>query len=51
LFNRRGEVIGGPAPRPLDIFPVSLKDGNLVVDTRRPITRQGFEASQAFYPD
>ena len=51
LFNRRGEIIGGPAPRPLDIFPVSLKDGSLVVDTRRPITRQVFEASQAFYPD
>jgi hypothetical protein len=34
----------------LDIFPVSLKDGNLVVDTRRPITRQVFEAAQAFYP-
>jgi cytochrome b6-f complex iron-sulfur subunit len=50
LFNRRGEVTGGPAPRPLDIFPVSLKDGNLVVDTRRPITRESFEASQAFYP-
>jgi cytochrome b6-f complex iron-sulfur subunit len=50
LFNRQGEVTGGPAPRPLDIFPVSLKDGNLVVDTRRPITRQAFEASQAFYP-
>ena len=50
LFNRRGEVIGGPAPRPLDLFPVSLKDGNLVVDTSRPMTRQAFEASQAFYP-
>ena len=50
LFNRQGEVTGGPAPRPLDIFPVSLKDGNLVVDTRHPISRERFDPSQAFYP-
>ncbi len=50
LFNRQGEVTGGPAPRPLDLFPVSLKDGNLVVDTQHPISRERFEPSQAFYP-
>ena len=50
LFNRQGEVTGGPAPRPLDLFPVSLKDGNLVVDTRHPISRERFDPSQAFYP-
>jgi cytochrome b6-f complex iron-sulfur subunit len=50
LFNRQGEVTGGPAPRPLDLFPVSLKDGDLVVDTSRPIERQQFDASQAFLP-
>jgi cytochrome b6-f complex iron-sulfur subunit len=50
FFNRQGEVTGGPAPRPLDLFPVSQKDGNLVVDTSRPIERQAFEASQVFFP-
>lgn len=50
LFNRQGEVIGGPAPRPLDLFPMSLKDGNLVVDRSHPISRPKFEPSQAFYP-
>jgi cytochrome b6-f complex iron-sulfur subunit len=50
FFNRQGEVTGGPAPRPLDLFPVSLKDGNLVVDTNYPIERQAFEASQVFFP-
>ncbi len=50
LFNRQGEVIGGPAPRPLDIFPVSLKDGDVMVDTSRPIERQGFDTSQVFFP-
>ncbi len=50
LFNRQGGVVGGPAPRPLDLFPVSLKDGNMVVDTSRPIERQEFDASQVFLP-
>ena len=50
LFNRQGEVTGGPAPRPLDIFPVGLKDGNLVVDTSRIIERQQFDALQVFLP-
>ncbi len=50
LFNTKGEVTGGPAPRPLDIFPVKLQDGNLVVDTSRPTERQAFDSSQAFYP-
>lgn len=50
-FARQGEVIHGPAPRPLDLFPVSLQDGKLVVDTSQTIERNAFEASQAFYPD
>ena len=47
LFNTRGEVTGGPAPRPLDIFPIELVDGNLVVDTSSPITRDKFDPSQS----
>lgn len=50
LFNRNGEVTGGPAPRPLDLFPVSQRDGNLVVNTGQPIERETFDASQVFYP-
>lgn len=47
LFNTRGEVIGGPAPRPLDLFPVEVVNGNIVVDTGSPITRDKFDPSQA----
>jgi len=47
LFNTVGEVLGGPAPRPLDIFPVEIVDGEIVVDTGRPIQRARFEPSQA----
>jgi cytochrome b6-f complex iron-sulfur subunit len=50
LFNRQGEVTGGPAPRPMDMFPVSLEEGRLVVDTSRPIQRQTFDESQVFFP-
>lgn len=50
LFDHRGEVTGGPAPRPLDIFPVGLEEGKLVVDTSRPIQRTEFDPDQVFYP-
>lgn len=50
LYNPQGEVIGGPAPRPLDIFPMKLDaDGNLVVDTGNPIAREKFDPSQEFH--
>lgn len=47
LFNARGEVIGGPAPRPLDLFPIEVVDGDLVVDTGHPLARDRYEPSQA----
>jgi cytochrome b6-f complex iron-sulfur subunit len=49
LYNTKGEVIGGPAPRPLDLFPIALEDGNLVVDTGSPIERDKFDPSQEFH--
>ncbi|MEE8120248.1 MAG: Rieske 2Fe-2S domain-containing protein [Anaerolineales bacterium] len=47
LFNRVGEVTGGPAPRPMDIFPIELVDGEVIVDTGKPIERQSYDPSQA----
>jgi cytochrome b6-f complex iron-sulfur subunit len=49
LYNDKGEVIGGPAPRPLDLFPITLVDGNLVVNTGEPIAREKFDPSQEFH--
>lgn len=38
VFDKDGKVIGGPAPRPLDCFPVTLaRDGRLVVDRGRVV--------------
>ncbi len=47
LFNSAGEVLGGPAPRPLDLFPIEIVDDEVVVDTSQPIERQSFEPIQA----
>jgi cytochrome b6-f complex iron-sulfur subunit len=45
-FNTKGEVIGGPAPRPMDIFPIEVVNSQLVVDTSKPIEREKFDPSQ-----
>jgi cytochrome b6-f complex iron-sulfur subunit len=46
IFNVVGEVISGPAPRPMDIFPIEMSDGQLLVDTGNPIQRDRFDPSQ-----
>lgn len=47
LFNRMGEVIGGPAPRPLDLFSIAIVDGQIIVDTGDAIVRDKYDPSQA----
>ncbi|MBI5030870.1 MAG: Rieske 2Fe-2S domain-containing protein [Chloroflexi bacterium] len=46
LFDKTGQVLGGPAPRPLDLFSVVIKNGEVFVDTGNPIQRQKFDPSQ-----
>jgi len=46
VFNEVGEVIGGPAPRPLDIFPIDVRSGEVWVDTSQPQQRSKFDDSQ-----
>jgi len=46
LFNKKGEVLAGPSPRPLDLFPLEIVEGEIIVDTSRPILRERFEESQ-----
>jgi len=46
LFNTKGEVTGGPAPRPLDLFLMEVVDGQVIVDTGAPIARAQFDPSQ-----
>lgn len=49
-FSPEGDVLSAPAPRALDIFRVILEDGEVKVDTAKPIVRQSFEPSQVVYP-
>jgi cytochrome b6-f complex iron-sulfur subunit len=47
LFTKKGEVVGGPAPRPLDLFQIFIKNGEVWVDTSQPKQRNRYEPSQA----
>lgn len=46
-FDITGAVLGPPAPRPLDLYPVRIENGIVKVDTRERQRRQAFEPSQA----
>ena len=51
LFDTNGDVIGGPAPRPMDRFSISVEDGRLIIDTSQPIEPLAIEPSDLFYVD
>ena len=48
-FNRFGEVTATPATRPLDLFPITVKNGELLIDTNNPVKRKSFSKSQLTY--
>lgn len=48
-FDMQGAVLGPPAPRPLDIFPVRIENNIVKVDTRKPIRRSKVAATQAVH--
>jgi len=45
-FNRFGEVLEGPPPRPLDLHRLQIVEEKLVIDTGNRIERKKFEPSQ-----
>lgn len=48
LYNgKTGDLIHGPATRPLDYFPITVEKGAVTVDTGKIITRQTFAPTQA----
>jgi len=46
-FSLVGEVLNGPAPRPLDTYPVRLENGIVKVDASHPRRRAAFTPDQA----
>jgi cytochrome b6-f complex iron-sulfur subunit len=49
-FDSTGNVISAPAPRALDIFPVSIENNIVKVETGKRTKRSGFESKQVVYP-
>lgn len=49
-FDAQGSVLNAPAPRPLDLFQVTIENGEVKVDTSAPISRQAYDSAQVVYP-
>ncbi len=49
IYNRYGQIIQGPAPRPMDRFPLRIENGKILVDTgpTKAISRAEASASDA----
>ena len=48
-FTKYGEVKSPPATRALDIFPVIIENGEVLVDINSPVKRKEFKKSQLTY--
>lgn len=46
-FDIHGDVENPPAPRALDLFPVAVEAGQVIVDTGKPQKRDQYRAEQA----
>ncbi len=48
-FNKFGEVLAPPATRALDLYPISINNGLVWVDTANPVKRGKHQSSQITY--
>src|SRR5579875_2695676 len=39
-YDRYGQIIQGPAPRPMDLFPITIENGRIYVQTGPQVARQ-----------
>jgi cytochrome b6-f complex iron-sulfur subunit len=46
IYDTKGVVVAGPAPRPLDLYPAEVVNNELVVDTSHAIERTHYDDSQ-----
>lgn len=46
IYERTGQNIAGPAPRPLDYMETRIENGEIIVNTGRIIERDRFDPSQ-----
>jgi cytochrome b6-f complex iron-sulfur subunit len=47
MYDRHGQIVVGPAPRPMDLFQLSEENGQLVVDTSKVTQRPHWKPEQA----
>ena len=40
IYDRYGDIIAGPAPRPMDLFGVAIRDGVVYIDTNPTRAKQ-----------
>lgn len=50
IFDRTGNVIKSPAPRALDLHPLSFEGDRVIIDLSRSVRRSGFSSEQAVNP-
>jgi cytochrome b6-f complex iron-sulfur subunit len=50
MYDIRGEVIGPPAPRALDLHPLFIENNMVKVDTTGVLKRSRFQKEQVVYP-
>jgi len=50
IFDKTGDVIQSPAPRALDLYPISFDHNMIMIDINHPIKRTGFSADQPVHP-
>lgn len=49
-FSPDGQVLNPPAPRPLDLFPITIIDSHIEVNTGAPLAREAADPAQVVYP-
>jgi len=48
-YTETGGVIAPPAPRSLDLFALTIENGEILVDTSQPVSRDHYDHSQVVY--
>jgi len=49
IFDKTGNVIKSPAPRALNLYPISFKNNSIMIDISHPIKRTNFADDQLTY--
>jgi cytochrome b6-f complex iron-sulfur subunit len=50
VYGEKGQLINGPAPRPLDVYPIAIVDGMIRVDKSARIQRSNALPEDLVYP-